>query len=183
MPIADIVIAVAIVISVVVGILRGFVKEAFSVASLLIAAWAAMNFGASAGRLGENWISSDGLQLWFGRILIFVAVLAVGGLLGWAVSRLVRLSILNGTDRALGGMFGLARGALLIGVFIIGAQIASFDRDSWWQESRLIPYATIVADWIRVMAPKGAELLYPDETLPDVTAMRRYTGDDIECAV
>ncbi len=183
MPIADIVIAVAIIISVVVGILRGFVKEAFSVASLLFAAWAAMNFGASAGRLGESWISSDGLQLWFGRILVFVAILAVGGLLGWAVSRLVRLSILNGTDRALGGMFGLCRGALLIGVFVIGAQIASFDRDSWWQESRLIPYATVIADWIRIMAPKGADLLYPEEPLPDVAATLATTEDANECAV
>jgi membrane protein required for colicin V production len=167
MPIADIVIAIAIVISVVVGVLRGFVKESISVASLLIAAWAAMNFGASVGQLGDSWISSDALQMWFGRILVFVAVLAIGGLLGWAVSRLVRLSLLNGTDRALGGMFGFCRGALLIGVFIIGAQIASFDRDGWWQESRLIPYGTVIADWIRVMAPKGVELLQPVEPLPD----------------
>lgn len=161
MPIADIVIAVVVVISVAVGLFRGFIKEAFSVATLLIAAWAAMNFGADAGRLGEQWISSDGLQVWFGRILVFVAILAVGGLLGWAVARLVRISALNGTDRALGGLFGFCRGALLIGVFIIGGQLASFDRDAWWQDSRLIPYGTVVADWIRVMAPRGMDMLQP----------------------
>lgn len=166
MPIADIAIAVVVVISVAVGIFRGFIKEAISVAALLIAAWAAMNFGASAGRLGENWITSDGLQLWLGRVLVFVAILAVGGLLGWAFSRLVRLSALNGTDRALGGMFGFCRGALLIGVFIIGGQLASFDRDAWWRDSRLIPYGMVVADWIRVMAPKGMDLLKQREQMP-----------------
>lgn len=162
MPIADIVIAVAIVISIVVGIFRGFVKEALSIVTLLVAIWAAMNFGADAGHLSESWLGSDGLQLWFGRILVFVVVLAIGGLLGWGISKIVRLSILSGTDRALGGVFGFCRGAVLVAVFVIGGQLAGFDKDYWWQTSRLIPYGTYVADWIRVMAPKGVEMLRPD---------------------
>ncbi|MGH8193920.1 MAG: CvpA family protein [Woeseiaceae bacterium] len=170
MPIADIVIAVAIVISIVVGIFRGFVKEALSIVSLLVAVWAAMYFGADAGRLGENWISSEGLQLWFGRILIFVVILAIGGLLGWGISRLVRLSILSGADRALGAVFGFCRAAVLTGVFVIGGQLASFDKDQWWQSSRLIPFGAVVADWLRVMAPKGVDMLQPDEPAPEEPA-------------
>jgi membrane protein required for colicin V production len=75
---------------------------------------------------------------------------------------MMRLSVLNGTDRALGGVFGFCRGAVLVGVFIIGGQLARFDADGWWRESRLIPYGTIVADWIRVMAPRGVDMLKPD---------------------
>ena len=62
-----------------------------------------------------------------------------------------------------GVLFGFGRGVLLLGVFIIGGQLASFDRDEWWQNSRLIPYGVKVADWIRVMAPKGVDLLQKDE--------------------
>ena len=167
MPIADVVIAVAILISVAVGIFRGFVKEAISIVTLLVALWAAMNFGAYAGRWSESWLESEGLQLWVGRTLIFVVILIVGGLVGWMFSRLVRLSALNGTDRSLGALFGFGRGALLLGVFIIGGQLASFDRDQWWQNSRLIPYGVKVADWIRVMAPKGVDLLQKDEESAD----------------
>ena len=162
MPIADLVIAVAIVISIAVGIFRGFVKEAISIVTLLLAIWAAMNFGAHAGGLSDAWFDSEGVQLWFGRVLVFVAVLAVGGLLGWGLSKLMRLSVLNGTDRALGGVFGFGRGAVLVGVFIIGGQLASFDNDDWWRTSRLIPYGVFVADWIRVMAPKGVDMLKPE---------------------
>lgn len=162
MPIADIIIAVAIAISIAVGIFRGFVKEAISIVTLLVAIWAAMNFGADVGSLGDDWLGSDGLELWFGRLLVFVVVLLLGGLLGWGFSRLMRLSVLNGTDRALGGLFGFCRGAVLVGVFIIGGQIASFDNDGWWRESRLIPYGTVIADWIRVMAPKGVDILIPE---------------------
>lgn len=162
MPIADIVIAIAIVISIAVGLFRGFVKEAISIVTLLVAIWAAMNFGAEVGSLGDDWFGSNGLQLWFGRILVFVVILALGGLLGWGFSKVMRLSVLNGTDRALGGLFGFCRGAVLVGVFIVGGQLASFDDDGWWRESRLIPYGTSVADWIRLMAPKGIDLLTPD---------------------
>lgn len=166
MPIADIVIAVAIAISIVVGIMRGFVKEAISIASLLIAVWAALRFGHAAGSLADGWLSSDELQLWFGRILVFIVILAIGGLLGWGVSKVIRLSALSGTDRILGGFFGFCRGVVLMAVLIIGGQFAGFDNDNWWMNSRLIPYGTYVANWIRVMAPKGVDLLQPD-TVPD----------------
>ncbi len=110
MPIADIVIAVAVAISVIVGFARGFVKEAMSVASLLIAIWAAFNFGSHAAALSESFLSSSGMQIWFGRILVFVVVLSLGGLLGWGIAKLVRLSVLSGMDRVFGTVFGFARG-------------------------------------------------------------------------
>jgi membrane protein required for colicin V production len=161
MPVADIVIAVAIVISVVVGFIRGFVKEAISIASLLIAVWAALHFGPQAGTLSDNWLSSTELQVWFGRLLVFTVILVLGGLAGWGISKLVRLSILSGTDRVFGMMFGFCRGAVLLAVFIFGGQYANFNNDPWWQKSRLIPYGSVLADWIRVMAPKGADVLLP----------------------
>ena len=107
MPIIDILIAVAIAISVVVGIFRGFVKEAISIAALLFAIWAALYFGPAVGDVSDSWLSSEELQMWFGRVLVFSVILAVGGLLGWGISKLVRLSVLSGMDRLLGSLFGL----------------------------------------------------------------------------
>lgn len=169
MPVADIVIALAIIISVVIGFVRGFVREAISIATLLIAVWAAMHFGPQAGTLSESWLNSDELQVWFGRLLLFTVILALGGLINWGVSRLVRLSVLGGTDRVFGMMFGFCRGVVLLAVFIIAGQFANFNNDPWWQKSVLIPYGTVVADWIRIMAPKGADILLPGE-LPGVAA-------------
>jgi membrane protein required for colicin V production len=169
MPIADIVIAVAVAISIVVGIMRGFVKEAISITSLLIAIWTALHFGHAVGGISEGWLSSAELQVWFGRILIFIVILAIGGLLGWSLSKIIRMSALSGTDRMLGSFFGFCRGIVLIAVFIIGGQFAGFDNDGWWMKSRLIPYGSYVAEWIKVMAPKGVDLLKSDE-LPDDVA-------------
>ncbi len=163
MPVIDIIIAAAVLISIVVGFIRGFIKEAMSIASLLIAIWAALYFGPAVGDVSESWLSSEELQMWFGRILVFAIILSLGGLLGWGISKLVRLSVLSGIDRLLGCVFGVLRGVLLLAIFIIGGQFAGFDNDDWWLQSRLIPHFEVVADWIKVMAPQGYELLVPDE--------------------
>ena len=165
MPIIDILIAVAVAISVVVGVFRGLVKEAISIAALLFAIWAALYFGPAIGDVSDSWLNSEELQMWFGRVLVFSVVLAVGGLLGWGISKLVRLSVLSGMDRFLGSLFGALRGILLAAVFIIGGEFAGFDNDEWWLKSRLIPHLEVVADWIEVMAPQGLELITPEEAV------------------
>lgn len=163
MPVIDIIIIVAILVSVVVGMVRGFVKEAISIAALLFAIWAAIYFGPAVGMAMAGWLDSEELQMWFGRIFLFAVILSLGGLLGWGLSKLVRLSILSGMDRFLGALFGIGRGFLLIAVAIILGQYAGFANDPWWQESRLIPHLMVVAEWIKEMAPQGYELLTPDE--------------------
>ena len=163
MPIIDIIIAVAIAISIVVGIIRGFVKEAISIAALVLAIWAALYFGPAAGDFSDGWFASEDLQKWFGRVLVFLVVLAIGGLVGWIISKLVRHSALSGVDRFLGSLFGAVRGILLVAIAIIGGQYAGFDNDEWWSNSRLIPHLEVVADWIKVMAPEGLDLIVPDE--------------------
>jgi len=169
MPMLDIAIAVVMVISIGIGFARGLVKEAMSIASLLVAVWAAFNFGAAAGSLSSSWLSSPDLQLWFGRILTFIIVLMLGGLLSWAVTKLIRLSVLSGTDRVLGMIFGLARGAVLIALVVMIGQYADMQETDWWQASHFIQYAEYVADWLRVMGPKGLDLIQPGlNAIPEV---------------
>ena len=162
MPIVDILIAVALIISVVVGILRGFVKEAISIAALLVAIWAALYFGPGIGEISYSWISSKEMQVWFGRVLVFAVILSLGGLIGWGISKLVRLSVLSGIDRLVGAVFGVARGILFVALFILGGQFAGFDNDNWWLDSKTIPHLEVVAEWIKVMAPQGYDLIMPD---------------------
>jgi len=168
MPIIDIIIAVALTASIIVGFVRGFVKESISIATLVIAIWAALYFGPAVGEVSQSWLTSVELQTWFGRILVFAIVLSVGGLLGWGISKLVRLSVLSGLDRFMGSLFGMLRGALLVALLMIGGQFSGFDNDDWWKQSRLLPYFAEVADWIKVMAPVGYELIVPDEVAEEL---------------
>ncbi len=162
MPIIDILIVVVIVVSMIIGVVRGFVKEAISIAALLLAIWGALYFGPSVGEIAESWLRSAEMRTWFGRILVFAIVLSVGGIAGWGIAKLVRLSVLSGVDRLLGSLFGAARGILLVAVAVLAGEFAGFSNDSWWLESRTIPYFEVVGEWIMIMAPQGYELLIPD---------------------
>ena len=168
MAIIDIIIAVALTISIIVGFVRGFVKESISIATLVIAIWAALYFGPTVGNVSDSWLSSEELQMWFGRVMVFLVILTIGGLLGWGISKLIRLSVLSGLDRFMGSLFGALRGVLLAALFVIGGQFAGFDNDEWWLKSRLLPHFEVVADWIKVMAPKGYELIVPDEAAEEL---------------
>jgi membrane protein required for colicin V production len=167
MTMVDFVIIVAVLASILVGVIRGIVREAVAMAALLLAIWAALHLGPYAGGWLGGRMGSTELELWAGRALVFVIILALGGLAGWGISKIVRLAGLSGTDRYLGGLFGLLRAVVLAGLFALLGRYAAFDVENWWLESRLIPYAETVADWIEVMAPKGMEMLQPDEMIDE----------------
>src|SRR5690606_39317724 len=80
----------------------------------------------------------------------------VGAAIAWLARALIRGSGLTGVDRLLGGIFGLARGALLIGLGVIVLELADLDQDAWWQNARLKPHADRVAEGIRYYAELGS---------------------------
>jgi membrane protein required for colicin V production len=155
MTMVDFVIIVAVLASILVGVIRGIVREAVAMAALLLAIWAALHLGPYAGGWLGGRMGSTELELWAGRALVFVIILALGGLAGWGISKIVRLAGLTGTDRYLGGLFGLLRAVVLAGLFALLGRYAAFDVEN------------TVADWIEVMAPKGMEMLQPDEMIDE----------------
>ena len=168
MTIVDLLIIFLALASVVVGIFRGIVREAISITALLVAIWAALQLGPyAAGWLGGSFGSTE-LELWAGRFVVFILILGLGALAGWSISKIVRMAGLSGTDRSLGGLFGLARAVVLTGMFVLLGRYASLEANDWWFESQLIPYAEIVADWIEVMAPKGMDMLQPGDMLDEL---------------
>jgi uncharacterized membrane protein required for colicin V production len=49
-------------------------------------------------------------------------------------------------------LFGLVRGAIIVGLFAILGQLVKLDEESWWKRSALMPYASIVGEWMRSVA-------------------------------
>jgi membrane protein required for colicin V production len=96
------------------------------------------------------------LKVWAARALVFVLVVVAGGLAAWVVRELIWQTGLGGADRALGGLFGFARGVLIVGLVVIGMQSTGIDQDPWWQGSRLKPYTDQVAEGIRYYGAIGS---------------------------
>jgi membrane protein required for colicin V production len=142
-------------LSTLVGLLRGFFREAMSLLVWIGAVWLAGRFGADAAPLLTDYIPNAPLRLWAARGLLLVGMLIAGGILTWLLTMILHGSGLGGTDRAVGMVFGFARGLLLAGLAIIVMQLAGFSDEPWWQQSKLIPYAAPAAEALREAAEHG----------------------------
>ncbi len=155
----DYILLAILFISTAVSLLRGFVREAISLLSWAIAIWCAWRFGGAVAGALEGSIGSMTARLWVARSLLLVGVLVAGGLLEWLVVFLLQKSGLTGTDRAIGTLFGFARGVVLAGLLVAVLQTGGFEATAWWQDSKLIPYAAPVADVLRDAAEEGMAYL------------------------
>ena len=150
---ADIAIVALIAVSAVVSLVRGFVKEALSLATWVIAAWVAVAFADEFSYLLAGWISVPSARTAVAFAGLFFAVLIVGGLLNLLMGQLVSKTGLSGTDRVLGSVFGVARGVVLIGVMVLLAGLTAVPEDPWWQESQLIGHFEQLALWMKSFLP------------------------------
>ncbi len=147
----DFVLAGIVVVSAIVGSLRGFLREVIAVVTWIVAFWAAWQFGpVLAPELGGA-LSNPAVQPWAARVIVFVIVLFAGAAIGWLVGYVMQLSLFRGTDRLLGFLFGLARGVLVIGTLAVLGQTLSLNTEDWWRDSILMPYAESTANALRAI--------------------------------
>lgn len=140
-----------IAVSALISLARGFVKEALSLLTWVVAGLVAWLFGgALAGHLSP-FIETPSIRVIVACSILFILTLVLGGLINYLIGQLVRVTGLSGTDRFLGMIFGAARGALLIVVAVGLLSLAPVEADTWWRKSELIPHFLLVADWSKNM--------------------------------
>ena len=150
MNVADWMILLVLLISVVQAASSGFFQEAFGIAGLvfgyLIAAW---QYQRLAGHFAP-YISS----VWLGQIVaflaIFLGVMVLAGILGKIVRWIVKEAGLSIVDRFFGGVLGFARGCLLVSIVLV-SMTAFTPTSRWLQGSGLAPYFLVVgraAIWV-----------------------------------
>jgi membrane protein required for colicin V production len=125
-----------LVVSVAVGLWRGLVFEVLSLAGWVVAFIAAQAFAPGVAAVLPIGVPGSALNHGVAFALTFLLALIV-----WALgSRLLRLIIhatpLQPVDRVLGGMFGLARGAVLLLAVATVVMLSPAQRSSAWQQSR-----------------------------------------------
>lgn len=150
----DLVFIALIVISGLISLYRGFVREIFSLATWIIAAWVGIQYSSAVAVYLPEGISDVTLRLGLAFAGIFILVLILGGIAGVLANRIVRGSGLTGTDRSLGVVFGVLRGALIVTVLVFVASLTLFPEESWWQESAMVPHFERVVDRFLGMLPE-----------------------------
>jgi membrane protein required for colicin V production len=153
-----------IALSTLISLVRGFVKEAISLAVWFAAFFIASQFYLDLAAHLTNF-SDPMIRSAVAIAILFVVTLILGGLLNYVVGQMVQYTGLSGTDRALGAVFGLLRGALIVSalLFFMDAFTAFPDSD-WWQRSLLIPEFRVVIEWFFEYLQNHSSFLNSEES-------------------
>lgn len=130
---------VAIVgLSVLLGLVRGVVRELFALTGWIVGLMVALRFAEPLGALLPLELPLGARTVLAGLVIVVATLLlaALAAALLRAVLTSARLSL---EDRLLGGTFGILRGAILIGLATLLAVAAGAPRQPWWQASLLLP--------------------------------------------
>jgi membrane protein required for colicin V production len=154
---ADVVILLVVLGSTLIGLLRGFIREAVSLAFWVVAIWSAWKFGPQVEPHLGGLLADPNVAPWVGRLVVLVLVLLVGWVIGMLLSYFTRSMGLGPLDRVIGLLFGIVRGTVLVGLLIIGGELLHLNHEEWWNRSRLVPYGETAGDWLRAMVGERGE--------------------------
>ncbi len=149
----DIVVLGIIALSVVIGLFRGLIREALSLATWVLAFWVGLTFADQVAGLLPFKLGSETLQSVAAFVILFVVVLILGSIVNYLAGHLIDKTGLSGTDRTLGLVFGLLRGGLIIAVLVLLASLTNMPNEDWWKHSLTLPYFHDVADWLKTWLP------------------------------
>lgn len=145
---ADWVILGVVGLSTLASLLRGFTREAMSLAAWVLAFMGGRILSPSMSALLADTITSPVVRDLVAFGCLFLVILVVATLLAHVFAEAVRDSPLSVTDRILGTAFGFARGILVV-VAAVAFSSEWLGAKPWWQQSTFIPHLALLEGWTR----------------------------------
>jgi membrane protein required for colicin V production len=140
--------------SLMLGAWRGLVYEVLSVltwiAAFVLAQWLALDVAQKLPMSG----ASESIQYAAGFILVFVVSIFVGGLLAKMIKKMFAAVGLAPADRALGAVFGLARGIVFLLAATVAVGMTPMRSDEGWQVSTGAGMATAMLKGLKPVLPE-----------------------------
>jgi membrane protein required for colicin V production len=151
----DYTILCVIAISALVGLLRGFVRETVSLLVWIAAFWLAMSFSADAAAHLSGVIGNPSMRLAAAFIALFVSVLIAGVIVNYLLAGLLKKAGVRTSDRLLGVVFGIARGALVAALVVILVELTPLVESNAWQGSLIVGYLHPMLNHFHKLLPAG----------------------------
>jgi membrane protein required for colicin V production len=156
----DYILAGTVLLSMLFGAVRGFLRESVALLGWLVGLWLAWRYAYVVEPFLGGALAGTELQVWAARAIVLTAVVAASWLLGGLLDYLVQRSGLTlGVDRLLGALFGIVRGAVVIGFAVMLGQAAQLGTEAWWRESRLLPLGEEMASVLRGYVETGRKFV------------------------
>ena len=140
-------------ISGVISLMRGFIREALSLAGWIAAFWIVLAFSGRVAAWLDGYVSVPSVRVGIAFAAIFFGVLLVCGIVLRLAGLLVERTGMSGTDRTLGIVFGVLRGIVIAGLLVLLAGLTPLPLDPWWDQSIFLPHFVELANELRAFLP------------------------------
>ena len=149
----DYLVLFVLVASVVISTMRGLVKEILSLLGWAVAFVVANAYGATLAPMLPALLPGGTVRLMVAFVALFLGVRILMGLLTLAVDALVQAAGLSLADRGLGGLFGLARGIVIVLFGVILCSMTAIPQQDFWKNALLAPMAETGARTVKPFLP------------------------------
>ncbi|MFC2160195.1 CvpA family protein [Acidobacteriota bacterium] len=149
----DLLLFVILALTVLFGILKGFVRQIIGIGAVLVGLILAVNYYQVVSDFFSRWIKSITLSQFIAFVTVFIAVLCLGGILSFLFSKVMK-GPLKFINYVLGGGLGLLKGLLICGVIVFAMLVFPF-KENALKQSFLAPYCMRIT--------KAVIYLIPDE--------------------
>src|SRR5215813_10962344 len=133
----DLALIAIVALSTLFAFARGIVRELIALATWIAALVAAFAYAGPVSALFPGLDMSAAAKHVLAFALILIAILVAGALVARILAGAVKAVGLGFVDRLLGGMFGVARGLLVVVLFALIAGVTTLPKQDWWQNSML----------------------------------------------
>lgn len=165
----DFIIIAILSFSVIIGLIRGFVREVISLITWFVAFVAAFKFSPMVADLFHATIAQTMTRFIVAGLLIFVVILIVGFIVNKLIHLLISITGFGFFDRLLGMIFGALRGALTVSVMLLLIGASTYKDADWMKQSTLSPHFQPIA--------KQFVPLLPTELKTMVASLMNRLGD------
>ena len=139
-------------LSVLLSVIRGLVREVLALAAWVVAFLASNVLAGDVAPWFSDAIPTEALRLLAGFVVVFLVVLIAVSALAILASKLVKSAGLGMEDRLLGGVFGLARGMLVVMILVLLAGLTALPRQPVWRNAvlsdPLVAFAGSIKTWL-----------------------------------
>ncbi|MFZ6816611.1 CvpA family protein [Undibacterium sp. Rencai35W] len=153
MTLFDYLVLFILICSIVISTMRGLVKEMLSLVSWIVAFVVANAFSATLAGYLPDLFSGQMLRLIVAFLALFIGVRLLMSLLMMAVDAVLKASGLKLADRGLGGLFGLARGCVLVLAAVMICGMTAIPQQAFWKDALLSPVVVTSAQTVMPFLP------------------------------
>jgi membrane protein required for colicin V production len=149
----DYLVLFVLICSIVISTLRGLMKEILSLVSWVVSFVVANMYSEGLAKLLPDMIPGATMRLIVAFLALFIGVRLLMALLMMAVDAAVKASGLSLADRGLGGLFGLARGLVIVLAVVLVCGTTAIPQQRFWKDALLSPLAESAAQTVMPFLP------------------------------